>query len=72
MFEEVEPWHTPVDGVQLLDDLAASVQRFIVLPKHAAGTIALWVVFTYALDSTAVAPMLSAALAKKDAAKRRC
>jgi hypothetical protein len=46
--EEVEPWHEPVDGAALLDELATVVRRFVVLPKNAPEALALWCVHTYA------------------------
>ncbi len=42
-----EPWPEAVDGAQLLDALQAQFKRFIVLPEHAAATMALWIVHTY-------------------------
>jgi putative DNA primase/helicase len=42
-----EPWPEAVDGTQLLDALQAQFKRFIVLPEHAAATMALWIVHTY-------------------------
>jgi putative DNA primase/helicase len=59
IFQEIEPWGAEVDGAQLLDDLAASVRRFVVLPKHADKTVALWVLFTYLIDSVDTAPLLA-------------
>ena len=41
-YEEPEPWPEPVDGAPLLDNLAASVKRFVVLPEHGAEIVALW------------------------------
>ena len=32
---EIEPWPEPVDGQALLDELARTVQRFVVLPQWA-------------------------------------
>jgi len=46
--EVVEPWPEPVDGKILLDDLAALLKRFLILPKWAAETFALWIIHTYA------------------------
>jgi hypothetical protein len=45
---EVEPWPEPVDGVELLNALAAFLTRYVVLVKFAAETLALWVLHTYA------------------------
>jgi len=47
---EIEPWHEPVDGQLLLDDLAKLLRRFVVLPQSAAETLALWTLHTYAFD----------------------
>jgi hypothetical protein len=46
-YDDPEPWPEPVDGAQLLDDLAASASRFIVLPKDAPEVGALWAAHTY-------------------------
>lgn len=47
-YEVVEPWPEPVNGVELLDGIVKVLERFSVLPKWAAATLALWVVHTYA------------------------
>src|SRR6185436_4118675 len=44
---EVEPWLEAVEGTALLDELAALIRRFVVLPKWADRTLALWVLHTY-------------------------
>src|SRR5205823_2154120 len=43
-----DPWPGPVDGKVLLDLLAQLLKRFVVLPKWAAETLALWILHTYA------------------------
>ena len=47
---ETQPWHEPVDGQLLLDDLVKLLRRFVVLPQSAAETLALWTLHTYAFD----------------------
>src|SRR6266850_1744373 len=37
-------------GAKLLDELAGQLTRFVVLPKWAAETLALWIVHTYAFE----------------------
>src|SRR5207247_136352 len=37
------------DGRALLDELEGVLKRFVVLPKYAAETLALWTLHTYAL-----------------------
>jgi putative DNA primase/helicase len=69
MFPEVEPWPEPVNGARLLDDLAASARRFIVLPKHGDTALALWVLFTYLIDAVNVAPIMALASPEKRCGK---
>src|SRR6266853_54018 len=47
-FHQIEPWPEPVDGKLLLKEIAQRLRRFVVLPKWAAETLALWVLHTYA------------------------
>jgi hypothetical protein len=47
---EVEPWGKQVEGKELLNDLASVLSRFVVLPKWAAETLALWTLHTYAFQ----------------------
>ncbi|MGZ5543253.1 MAG: DUF3631 domain-containing protein [Limisphaerales bacterium] len=46
----MEPWPEAVDGKELLDELASVLTRFVVLPRWAAETLALWVLHTYAFE----------------------
>jgi hypothetical protein len=48
MMEEVEAWEEAVDGKCLLDEIEGLLRRFVVLPKWAPETLALWIVHTYA------------------------
>jgi len=48
--EEVEPWPEPVDGSALLEELRQVLRRYVVLPRMASETLALWVVHTYAFE----------------------
>jgi len=47
---QVMPWEEAVDGAGLLDELAGLLKRYVVLPKWAAETLALWVAHTYAFE----------------------
>ncbi len=53
-----EPFSEHVNGAELLDDLVVTLERFLVLPKHSAETIALWILFTYVFDAVRVCPLL--------------
>ncbi len=59
LFENVEPWADTVNGAELLNDLAASARRHIVLPEHGETVLALWTVFTYFIDVVRIAPILA-------------
>ena len=58
VFADPDPWPEAVDGAALLDDLAQTYRRFVSLPDGAEA-LALWIVFTYALDVFDVAPILA-------------
>src|SRR5438128_1639671 len=46
----IEPWPEPVDGSVLLDQIVWTLKLFVVLPKWAAETLALWILHTYAFQ----------------------
>ena len=56
---EPEPWHEPVDGAQLLDELVAAFERFVSLPHGAADALALWVLFTHTFEAWESSPRLA-------------
>ena len=55
---EPEPATEPVEGEQLLDDLAAAIGRHVVMAEHARDAAALWVVHDYLLDVFHISPRL--------------
>src|SRR2546426_3671046 len=59
LFADPDPWPEAVDGAALLDELAHTYRRFVSLPEGGAEALALWIVFTYALDAFDVAPILA-------------
>jgi putative DNA primase/helicase len=67
MFPTVVPWPDPVAGAALLNDLLATIQRFIVCERETAITASLWCTFTWLVDSAQVAP-----LAVITAPEKRC
>ena len=66
---EPEPWPEPVNGSELLDALAASIRRHVVMPDHAADTAALWVLHTYLLDCSGISPRLAITSPEKGCGK---
>jgi hypothetical protein len=58
-FPEIEPWPEPVDGAELLDALAAHLQRFAIMPSdHTVTATVLWPVHAHALDAATHTPRL--------------
>jgi len=56
-FTDIEPYFEPVFPAQLLDDVTATIQRFIVLDKHQAQAAALWVSACWFVDVILCAPI---------------
>jgi hypothetical protein len=54
----VEPWPEPVSSAQLLNEICAVISRYMVLPKHAAEAMAMWVLHAWALDAWEISPLL--------------
>jgi putative DNA primase/helicase len=59
MFPSNEPWHEPVDGRLLVNQLAEAFNSFSVLPKGSAITAALWSILTYIFDVWGTLPLLA-------------
>jgi uncharacterized protein DUF3631 len=66
---EPKPWPDPVDGAELLHDLAASIRRYVVMPDYSADATALWIVHTYMLDTLHISPRLAVASPEKGCGK---
>ena len=58
LFDDPEPWPKVVDGSTLLDDITATLKRFIVLPLHAAEAVSLWILHACALEAFTISPLL--------------
>jgi putative DNA primase/helicase len=54
----VDPSTEAVDAAKLLDDLAATLERYVVLPRYAAQALALWVLHSWTLDAGEVSPFM--------------
>jgi hypothetical protein len=59
LFADPDPWPEAVEGAALLEELAHTYRRFVSLPAGGAEALALWIVFTYALEAFDVAPILA-------------
>lgn len=58
-FDDPDPWPEPVDGAELLDELAETAGRFLSLPDGGAEAIALWVMHAHAHGASEVSPVLA-------------
>jgi hypothetical protein len=67
----VAPWKETVDGRELLDDIAKTLQRFVVLPAGAADAQALWCLNTYVHEAAGVSPILCIGSSEKRCGKTR-
>ena len=45
--DDVRQWQDEVDGAELLDDLTRTLHSFVVMTKHQARAVALWILFTW-------------------------
>ena len=59
VFPQREPWPEPIDGGELLDEIAGTFRRFVILPEHADTALALWCTFTYVSKVMYIAPILA-------------
>jgi putative DNA primase/helicase len=66
---DIEPWETAVDGAELLDELRATAQRFLVLPSDGESVLALWVLFTHCIEIAQTAPILGLIFPEKRCGK---
>lgn len=67
MFADVEPWHEPVNGAELLSEIDRTLRRFVVCEPETAQAASLWIVMTWLMDEVKVAP-----LAVITAPEKRC
>ena len=51
IFDEVKAWPDPVNGVDLLDEIVEALGRHVIADKETLRAAALWVVFTWLIDS---------------------
>jgi len=57
-FPNVEPWETPVNGAELLNDIAATYAQYLVLPAGAADAMALWTAHTHCTEAFVHTPRM--------------
>ncbi len=68
-FSAIEPWAEPVEPCAVLNELTASVHRFVMLGEHEAVAVALWVVQAHAHDLRNISPILAVTSPEKRCGK---
>lgn len=66
-FKRITPWHEPISSTELLDEIAATVKRFIVCQNETVTAVTLWIAMTWFIDEIQIAP-----LAVITAPEKRC
>tara|TARA_A100001037_G_scaffold303097_1_gene336241 strand:- start:241 stop:1740 length:1500 start_codon:yes stop_codon:yes gene_type:complete len=69
VLEDPELWPEPVDGDDLLDRLAATFRRYLVLPAGAPEALALWVLHAHTCDAYYHSPRLHITAPEKGCGK---
>ena len=59
LFQEITLWPERVDIKDLLLELVMIFDRFAILPRHSAVSLALWVCFSWCIDAASTAPILA-------------
>jgi DNA polymerase-1 len=58
-FEDPTPWPEPVDGEGLLDELADTFRRHVVVHNYGVEAVSLWALLTYVFDVFVICPLLA-------------
>jgi putative DNA primase/helicase len=68
-FPDVEPWDSPVNGADVLNDVAATYRRYLALPDGADDFLALWTAHTHCFEDFDHTPRANARSADKNCGK---
>ena len=69
LFQPVTPWAAPVDANALLQEIAATLRRFIVCDREIRIAASLWCAFTWIIDHVQVAPIAMITAPEKQCGK---
>lgn len=56
-FDYVEAWHAPVDGGELLNSIEKIIDNHIACEPQTRIATALWILFTWSIDASQIAPI---------------
>jgi hypothetical protein len=71
-YHEINPWHRPVNGAELLTELAGAIETYVIMDAHQRDVVALWVVFTHAHDFFVFAARSSSFRRRSAAVRQDC
>ena len=54
-----EPWPNPVNGAEVLDEIAKIIGSHVIMPEHSRDACALWAAHTFLTDCTMISPRLA-------------
>lgn len=66
LFDDVDPWPTPVNGANVLDDAYALLCRYVIADRETLRAAALWAALTWYADAATVLPLALIAHARAD------
>jgi putative DNA primase/helicase len=58
-FPAPEPWPNPVDGAEVLDEIAKVISAHVIMAEHSRDACALWAAHTFLTDCTMISPRLA-------------
>jgi hypothetical protein len=67
--DEIELWPEPVTTKDLLSDVSAQVQKYVVIDDDSAMVVGLWTLFSWVHDIAVHSPILLVTSAEKDSGK---
>ena len=69
LIETVEPWDSPVNGSQVLNEVLAQLQAHVIAPVETLHTASLWVCMTWLSDVATVLPVALITAPEKNCGK---
>jgi putative DNA primase/helicase len=69
--DDAVPHPQPVNGAALLDEVAATIARYVLIPEPAIVTAARWIVMTYVLEHVPLSPRLVITSPTRECGKTR-
>lgn len=58
-FENPEPWPEPVNGAELIQEIADELRRYVMMPSEAALAVALWLIHAHCFELFCFSPRLA-------------